>query len=206
MKITIARLFDQGDGGDAGSEDTGSEVPDPLKDWTGWLATLEEPVAKAFEQHTTNLRSALQKERDNASTFKPFKKKAEEAEALVATLRDRLSDVESRLEKASQEVTTHKGLYDALLLETAVVKAASTLRFQDPDDAYALLTPDEKALLKIESNVVVGADEAVKKLLDRKSYLVLMADQGSGLGNAIKRPSGKKDKTETPAATSKTRL
>ena len=189
---------------DAATEET--EVLPEVKNFDEWLAAQPADVQAKFREHTTNLLSALHKERKAARTIPTLQKELDTFRTAQKTAeREKMSEadrVKAELADAKTESANAKALTDKTLLETAVFKGAVTLGFADPDDAFPLLPAGS---VKLVDGKAVGVPEALKALAGAKPHLIKKADQGDNLGNHFK---DNKDltKPKAPSTTKATRL
>lgn len=89
--------------GTTGTTETTTEEASQIIDFEAWLAKADEPVKKAYEEHTAGLKSALNKERESVTSLnnqlKQLAKKAEtgsELEKQILEFTNKLDAAEKR--------------------------------------------------------------------------------------------------------------
>lgn len=128
-------------------------------------------------------RAAAEKARREAANLR---KRLNEAEAKLAdyTKRD-MSDLEQALasaeESKQQADTATRRLHDALF-ELAVVRDAADLKFRDAADAVNLIDRDLISLSDSGAPEPKEVRSALKRLVDKKPYLLATATAGDGEG------------------------
>lgn len=190
----IGLWLDEGGAGGAGGEKP--------KDFETWLETQPDDVKALYSEHTSGLKSALQKERD--ANEKAKKDQARLAE-LEAKEKEREDATKSETDKLTTRATTAEAERDAARAErdsaqaalkterikNSIIAEASKMGFTDPADAYTLT--DLKEIQIDDQGAVTGAAEAIKKLAEAKPYLLgKPAPKGDGMGTPKGGSGGKK--------------
>ncbi len=138
---------------------------------TGTGATPGDGGTPAHPEDTTNLRGALQKERERAEAAEKRLKELTEKDLPEAErTKRRLDELETTNRTLVQQLQTER-------IQSAVIAAATRLGFADPADAYSLLPADA---IELEDGKPKGVDKALKELLTRKHYLASSSARASG--------------------------
>ncbi len=94
--------------------------------------------------------------------------KAEQFDALQESSKSEQDKLRDRADRATRERDAALTRSRSTLIRSAIISAASRLGSVDPEAVAALLPHDE---LIVEGDEVLGVDEAVKALLNKKAYL-----------------------------------
>lgn len=174
------------------------------KELDTWMKDQDEKVQTMITDATAGLRSALQKERENAKAAAKLEKELADAKKKLDAYK---TDEERELEEGEQEVaklTTERdeakvasdkavaGLEKARI-GFAITTEALKQGLSDPEDAKALLGNIEDITWNKETNKVEGAEEAIKKLIKDKPYLVAGAELGTPRKDSKKKGDKKPD-------------
>ena len=173
-----------------------------------FYGTLSDEDKELYDTHTHGLKSALDKERENAKGYEASQKRLAELEAAETKRVEAQMTAEELLKKRIKEAEASKkeieGKYTATLLKTAVIGVASKpffsdkkLSFEDPEDAYIMCKAKIEKLEIGEDGVVEGAIGILQDLAKSKPYLLKVVANGrSNLGTPTggkKQSSGSDD-------------
>jgi len=159
-------------GGDSGQGDPGGNGNG--QSFEDWLAEQPEDVQKMYKEHTSGLKSALDKERaankgvaeklKRLADLEAAEKKRKEAEmSELDKAKAKLAEAEQKLAQQTKEMNTFR-------IKHAVEITAGKLGFQNPEDAYQLA--DLSAVEITDEGKVAGVEEALKALAKSRPYLL----------------------------------
>ena len=97
-----------------------------------------------------------------------LRQKAEEFDKLQESAKSNEDKLRERADRAVRERDAALTRTKSTLIRSAIIAAASRLGSVDPEAVAALLSHDD---LIVEGDEVIGVEEAVKALLNKKAYL-----------------------------------
>ena len=152
-----------------------------------WYDKLSDEDKELYDSHTHGLKSALDKERENAKGQETYLKRLAELEAAETKRLEEAMTKEELLTKRIKEAEDAKkvieGKYTATLLKTAITTIAAKplfsekkLSFIDPEDVYIMCKGKIEKLEISDDGTVEGATEILQELAKSKPYLLKGAD------------------------------
>jgi hypothetical protein len=196
---------------DAGSGGAGAGTGEKPKSFEVWIESQPEDIKTLYSEHTSGLKSALQKEREANEKAKKDQAKLAELEAKekeradkekseMDKLTERATTAEAEREAAKAETEKANQKLKAERIRTAIIAEAGRVGFIDTEDAYTLL--DKTAIQIDDKDAVTGVPEAVKKLAEAKPHLLGQAkSKGDGVGtprSGLKKKEEKTDEKRVP--------
>ena len=165
-----------------------------------WYDKLSDEDKELYDSHTHGLKSALDKERENAKGQETYLKRLVELEAAETKRLEEAMTKEELLTKRIKEAEDAKkvieGKYTATLLKTAITTIAGKplfsekkLSFIDPEDVYIMCKSRIEKLEISDDGTVEGATEILQELAKSKPYLLKGADNANG-SNKLGTPQG----------------
>jgi len=130
------------------------------------------PPEKTFTQADLDrvVEQRLARERSKYGDYDDLKTKASKLDEIEQANASDLEKATKRAETAETKAQAAEERAAAALRRAAVVAEATRAGAVDPDAVFALLTPDSVTVG--DDGQVTGVEEAVKALLEAKSYLV----------------------------------
>ena len=158
-----------------------------------WYGKLSDEDKELYDSHTHGLKSALDKERENAKGHEASQKRLAELEAAETKRVEAQMTAEELLKKRIKEAEEAKkeieGKYTTTLLKTAIVATAGKplfsdkkLSFVDPEDAYTMCKSKIEKLTIGDDGTVEGAIEILQELAKNKPYLLKSLEKVNNLG------------------------
>lgn len=172
--------FDADDGagaGDGGQQQTTTGAGDG----DGGTTTT---TGKTFTQEDVDrvVESRLARERAKYADYDDLKSAAERLKEFEDAQKSEAEKLQEQAAKAQETATKATAERDRALRKAAVVTAAVKAGAVDPDAVFALLNAEQLTIG--DDGQVSGAEEAVKALLDEKTYLVGTTPPPPGDGGA----------------------
>ena len=151
---------------------------------------LSDEDKELYDSHTHGLKSALDKERENAKGQETYLKRLAELEAAeTKRLEEAMTKEEllaKRIKEAEEAKKAIESKYIATLLKTAVTTIAAKplfsekkLSFIDPEDVYIMCKSKIEKLEISEDGTVEGATEILQELAKSKPYLLKGVDNNN---------------------------
>jgi hypothetical protein len=147
------------------------------------------PKPKAYTKAEVDgmVKKAELKVRQEFSDVLELRTKAEQFDQLQESSKSEADKLRDRADRATRERDAALTRSKSTLIRSAIISAASRLGSVDPEAVAALLPHDE---LIVEGDEVIGVDEAVKALLNKKAYLRPGAPRGGAeLGGSGPEPA-----------------
>lgn len=165
---------DNTDNADNNDTDDDAGNKDPLEAFEAWLDEQPEELRTTVEGHTSNLVSALRKERKANKGAKEQSKRLAELEDEKRKQNEadqgELETLKSKNAELTKLVENSDAQIKKLTINHAVLTAAAQMDFEDPDDA--LLFIDTDALEADEDGNVTGVKDALKSVIKKRPYLL----------------------------------
>jgi len=153
-----------------------------------WLKIYEsfpDEVKVVYDLHTHGLKSALEKERENAKTLPGTLKRLAELEDAETKRKEAEMTEQEKLESQITKITAEKEILAASLRDTqvksTVLRLAVKLLFKDPEDAFTMIKEKLVSITEVSAEADTKIEGLLGELSKSKPYL-LEKSRGDGFG------------------------
>jgi len=167
--------------------------------WQKIYDMLPDDQKEIYDSHTHGLKSALEKERQNAKDLPAALKRLAEIDEAEAKRKEAQMTEQEKLQNQLNKISAEKEALAARLRETqlksTVLRLAMKLLFKDPEDAYTMIKEKLGSIKEVSTETDSEVEGYLEVLSKSKPYL-LGKEKGDGLGSPF---SKTKTSTKTPA-------